>query len=370
MKKILITYASYGSGHKTIANYIKDYIYDEDKYEIKIIDIIDDTGKIVDMSIKAFDYVYNHRMELLFSFCYKSLDNKIIMSLYDIYFKHFIFNNKLKNIYCDFNPDIVISTHSYGSNVAAYLKKQNLINPQIITLVTDYKVHRFWMTSHDKDEIFIVANEIVKNNMIKKGCYTNHIYAYGLPYNEKLRINLLSKELIYKKYNLDSNKKTILFFGGGSSGSEAYLKYLKTLSHVNLNDYQILFVCGKNEKLKNKAEIYSLKYNNIKIFGFINNVYELLDIADIVITKPGGATVTEGLEMCNFMLLIPGIGGQEEYNAKYVVKIKHGVYRKSRLSFLIYLLFKVKNGKYIYDYDKNKINNESLEHIKELINKL
>lgn len=365
MKKILITYASYGSGHKTIAEYIKEYIECDD-YEIKIIDILDYTGKVVNSSLKLFDYVYNHRMETFFSLSYKSMDNLFLLDSYKLYFKLFIQNEKLKKIYTDFNPDIVLSTHFYGSNIAAYLKKENLINSKIITIVTDYKIHRFWMSSYDKDEIFIVANDIVKNNMIKRKCYTNNIYSFGLPYNEKLRINMLPKNQILDKYDI-KDIKTILFFGGGSNGSEAYLKYLKNLAKINL-DYQILFVCGKSENLKNKAEALARNYKNIKVFGFINNVYELLEVSDIVITKPGGATVTECLEMQKFMLLIPGIGGQEEYNARFVKKNNYGIYKKNIFTFHLYVLFNIKKtNNYKNNYNYSKKNNKSLENIKELI---
>lgn len=369
MKKILITYASYGSGHKTIANYIKDYL-GSNNYEIKVIDIMDYTNNIANFSIKMFDYVYKHRLEKSFTFLYKSMDNNLLRKDYIWYFKHFIYNNKIKNVYLEFNPDIVISTHFYGSNVAAILKKAKLINPQIITIVTDYKVHKFWMSSFDKEEIFIVANNYVKNDMIKRNCYSQNIYPYGLPYNIKKVLEMLPKDKIYQKYNINSRKKIILFFGGGSNGSEAYIKYLKVLLKLKLN-YEILFICGNSEKLKIMAEKEAINYQNVKIYGFINNVYELLEIADLVITKPGGATVTECLEMQKFVILLPGIGGQEKYNADFVIKNHYGVMVNYKLTFILFLKrYVINNELYKNIYNNNKIKNESLSKIKKLIEKL
>ncbi len=370
MKKILITYASYGSGHKTIAEYIRDYIKDESKYEIKVIDILDYTGKIVNIDLTLFDFVYKHRMENFFNLAYNFMDNRVLEKNYEFHFKHFVYNNRLRDIFCEFNPDIVISSHFYGSNVASYLKRQGLINPEVITIVTDYKIHKFWMSSGNPDERFIVANEIVKNNMIKRKCYSNNIYSFGLPYNEKLKISILPKERIFEKYNLPKNKKVILFFGGGSNGSDAYYSYLKTLLKVNL-DYQIIFVCGKSEHLKAKASLLEEECDNLTVLGFVTNVYELLEISSIVITKPGGATVTECLEMQKFMLLIPGIGGQENYNAKFVSKNGYGVFRRSKISFMLFLYFYVKNtNKYKMFYNNKKVNSDSLKKIKNLVDSL
>ena len=288
---------------------------------------------------------------------------------YRIFFKRFIINNDLIKIYKDFNPDIVISTHFFGNNIASYLNKKKIINSKIITVVPDYKAHKFWLSSKDSDEIFVVANEIVKNEMIKRGCMSSNIYPFGLPYNEKKLINLASKKSIYEKYNISLNKHIILFFAGGSYGRENTIKYLKILSKLNLN-YEILFICGKNENLEIKTKNMFINNENVKILGFINNIYELIDIADLVITKPGGATITECLEMQKFMLLLPGMGGQEEYNAKFVCKNNYGLLVNNRLTFILFIKKYLKNDLYKNIYNNNKIKNNSLSKIKKLVDKL
>ena len=54
--------------------------------------------------------------------------------------------------------------------------------------------------------------------------------------------------------------------------------------------------------------------------GYVNNVPELLNIADLVVTKPGGATVTECLYFNVPMLFIGKHSGQEKANCKYLEK--------------------------------------------------
>ena len=113
------------------------------------------------------------------------------------------------------------------------------------------------------------------------------------------------------------------------------------------------------------AEKEAINYQNVKIYGFINNVYELLEIADLVITKPGGATVTECLEMQKFMILLPGIGGQEKYNADFVIKNHYGVMVNYKLTFILFLKrYVINNELYKNIYNNNKIKNESLSKIK------
>ena len=60
--------------------------------------------------------------------------------------------------------------------------------------------------------------------------------------------------------------------------------------------------------------------NNVKILEFTNQVPELMSISDLVVTKPGGLTTSESLASHLPMLIINPIPGQEEENAKLLVK--------------------------------------------------
>jgi len=369
MKKILITYVTYGSGHKTIAQYIYDHLTAKG-YIVKMVDILDYTGKVTNATVKAFDFVYNHRLEKTFSFLYGLTDHEAFNKYYKFFLKKGVYNNRIKKIYADFNPDVVISTHFYGSNITAILNKHKVIKSKIVTVVTDYKVHKMWMTSYDKNENFVVANDIVKSEMQKRKCYSKNIYPFGLPFNEKKISQMQPKDQILKMYNINPGRQNILFFGGGSNGVMTYLKYLKKMLKMHLN-YNIIFVCGKSQKLYNEAKRLEKKYPNLVTLGFINNVYELMEVSQMVISKPGGATVTECLEMQKFMLLLPGIGGQEKHNAKFVFKNGYGVYVTSKYLFKKFLLkYNMNPQKFHASFNHKKRENESLKQIENLIDKL
>ena len=124
-------------------------------------------------------------------------------------------------------------------------------------------------------------------------------------------------------------------------------------------------------ELKNISKYYP--NDNIKILGYINNVPEMLNIADLIITKPGGATVTECLYFDVPMLFIGKISGQEKANARYLEKNKC-----ANVCDNVNIMFKnidklLGNDKRLEKY-KNNINkikkNNSMEKLFELINDL
>ena len=81
------------------------------------------------------------------------------------------------------------------------------------------------------------------------------------------------------------------------------------------------FVAGKNKKAEKKAKEYVARYKakNVKVYGFVTNVSDFYQVSDFVVTKPGGAQVTECLYFEKPMILIKSNGGQEIENRRYLV---------------------------------------------------
>lgn len=325
-KKVLITYATYGSGHKTVANYIYDYLKKYSNYEIKVIDLMDYENFVGLVSKKAFEQnVTSNIGSLLFSIVYKLFDSKTTTIPYKQVTKAIFNNKKLTDEIISFNPDLLISSHFFGHIILGMLNKKKLTNCKIMSIITDYKSHEMWLKDEKSIDAIIVSNDIVKNDLIKNRINSQKIYSFGIPIKENFS-NIKNIKELKEKYKVDNDKKTFLFFAGGSSGSAYSYKYFQKLVEEEY-DINIIYVCGKNEKLKHKAEkfIKTNKYKNTHIIGFSNEVNNLLSISDVVITKPGGLSITESLEMKKPMLLIPGVGGQELYNAKFVCQNGYGL---------------------------------------------
>ena len=373
-KKVLITYATYGSGHKTLANYIYEYLNKYSNYEIKIIDLMDYENIIGYISKKAFEQNFKHKTSsLIFSLIYEFMDSKTTTMPYRQITKSVFKNKKLKEDIISFNPDLLISTHFFGNIVVGMLNKKKLTNAKIISVISDYVSHEMWLKDEKSVDAFVVSNDIVKKQLIDENIDVKKIYAYGLPLSERFK-NLGNVTDIKVKYHVNNGKKTFLFFAGGSIGSSFSYDYLKKLLSKQF-DINIIFVCGKNEKLRTKVSNFVSKnnYQNVQVLGFSNEVNNLLNIADIVITKPGGISITECLEMKKPMLLISGNGGNEIYNARFVCKNGYGLNCKTprRLVRAVNNILLRKNMLYNM---KNKLNkyhdNNSVEKIYQLSEKI
>lgn len=320
MKKILLFYASFGGGHLSAANSIKQCI-DEN--------FSDCETKLVDCML----YV-NKPINAISTTAYKEMAKKFPWVWGDLYAhtqkgplarisstSNNLMAKKLLKLLKEYQPDVVISTHPFGSQMVSYLKRKALIECKLATILTDFSPHEQWLVGSDYVDYFFVSHEKLRLELINNGLDSNKIFATGIPLSNRFLMHY-NKEEIKHSFGLDLNKKVILFFGGGEFGlgREVTIKILSAFIH-NLKDHQIVAIAGKNEKMR--EEFNSLveqehAEDSVTVLSYTNQVPELMSISDLVVTKPGGLTSTESLSSGLPMVLINPIPGQEEENAEFL----------------------------------------------------
>lgn len=372
-KKVLIPYATYGSGHKAIAEYIKNYFENTGKYECMTIDILQYALPILGTFTKISNEALMTKLPFVWSLLYYSFDNKLTTYVSSNLTLKIFDNKKLKNEIINFNPDITIATHFWGTDIVNKYNKKGLINSKIVTVVTDYKAHEYWLKALTGIDAIIVSSIEERINLLKRGFKNKQIYTSGIPIIPSMKVNL-DKEKIKKKLKINNNKKTVLFFVGGGNGALLNIVYFKEILKNNY-DCNVLFVAGRNKNAEKLAKELVKKYNskNVNVFEFVTNINELYYISDFVITKPGGAQVTECLLFECPMLLIKSNGGQEIENRRYLIKKGYAKSAFSKASFnnrfkelLLNDKLRAKMKKNISKIEQNK----SMEKLYKIVEKL
>lgn len=321
METILIFYASYGGGHLSAAKSIQNYIVEKcENVDVEMIDCMKyinkpieklTTGAYREMAKKTpklWGKIYSGSQKGLLSVISKD-SNKLMAK-------------KLNKLIQERKPNLIISTHPFSSQMCSYLKKKGLINCRLATVMTDFAMHKQWLIGHEFTDYFFVSNKNMKNDMVEYGVNANKIFVTGIPMSNRFFENFDNTK-IYEMFNLNPEKKVILFFGGGEFGlgKNQTIQVLKSFISLVPN-YQIIAIAGKNEKMKEEFENLVNEYNasnRIRVLGFTDKVPELMHIACLVVTKPGGLTTTETLACGLPMVIINPIPGQEEENAEFLV---------------------------------------------------
>lgn len=359
-KRILLTYAMYGNGHRAIAQYIESYFKEQDpELEIMAIDLLTYSTPILGgISQKVTDF-FLLKFPMGWSFIYNLFDTKISSALASQTSMSLFKNKRMKKVIADFNPDLTISTHFFGSSLIDYYNRKGVIDSKLITVVTDYEAHSLWLKGYKREQAIVVGDKDEVGYLIKKGVDKSKIKAIGIPINPITKSNF-DVEKATKKYGFTGERPICLFFGGGGNGGTLSLPYIRKIIKSNLN-IDFIYVAGKNQDSKDKVDrwISEYKCKNVKTLGFVNNVPELLQICDFVVSKPGGAQSTESLYFKKPIIMINCSGGQEVANYKYFVKNGYG--RRFRTSYMFNKFINEisENPSIIEDMKKNMSKNKN-----------
>jgi processive 1,2-diacylglycerol beta-glucosyltransferase len=116
----------------------------------------------------------------------------------------------------------------------------------------------------------------------------------------------------------------VLIIGGGL-GVGPIPEMVETIAGTS-EPFQLIVVCGRNERLLNEIENIAKRSKVfIKPYGFVDNVNELMDASDVMISKPGGLSISEAMVKGVPVIVNTYIPGQEESNLMFLEKNGVGV---------------------------------------------
>ncbi len=315
--KLLILYVSVGTGHMKAAEALKESIEKQfDGWSVDILDALKYINPIIDKIVVSSYLGALRRSPKLYSKLYTASGTGTSTGIYDIS-KAFnkLLSYRLKKLIKDYEPSAIVCTHPFPMQMLSSLKERKQLSVPSIAILTDYVVHSLWLDSGM--DAFIVASEMMKSEMINLGVPSNIIFPYGIPVSPKFQ-NQANRESLLNELGLD-NKFTVLVMGGGM-GFGNMENTINSLLNCDL-DIQIIAVTGTNKKLKYQLEQSSKNSNkNVLIFSYTDRINELMDISDLLITKPGGMTVSEALVKGLPIFIISPIPGQEEGNASFLIR--------------------------------------------------
>lgn len=249
----------------------------------------------------------------LYGFVYRKQHNKALGGLTQLAL-HRLFYGQTLDIIKQLRPDAIVCTHPFPSTVISRLKRAGLPVP-LCAVLTDYDAHGTWINPEVNK--YLVPTAKVKELLRQRGVASERIEVTGIPVHPKFW-RTHDKEQLRLRYGLKPIP-TVLVMGGGWG----LLDQLDMLRHMAAwrERLQLVFCMGSNAKaLERLSREEQFQHPNIRLLGFTPDIDQWMDVADLLITKPGGMTCTEGLAKRLPMLFYQPIPGQEEENCQYVIE--------------------------------------------------
>jgi 1,2-diacylglycerol 3-beta-galactosyltransferase len=292
------------------------------RFEIDMIDpFIDGSGPFLRWLVYRYNWVIKH-MPRTYGLLFHTTDNRLMIKAAVRTFGRQLRPGIRRGV-GDQPPAGIVSFHPLTNHVTVETLEQLNLHIPFVTVITDMiEVHRFWMTR--QADVVVVPSAEARQLCISKGLDPRRVHVAGLPVGPRFTGPLHGLEKKQLRQRLGLADETTLLLVSGGEGSGRLAAQARALDRAGLG-LQLVVICGRNEKLHRKLEAASWK-GHVHVLGFVENMPDLMQAADAIVTKAGPGTISEALISGLPIFLTGYVPGQEEGNVKFVTGQGVGYY--------------------------------------------
>ena len=218
-----------------------------------------------------------------------------------------------------FKPDVVLCTHFLPLELLGQMRRtRGGVKPLTVSVVTDFEAHALWMDSCV--DLYCVAAQETRVRLVARGAPAECVVATGIPISGRFAVEPDAKA-VRKTLGLRDDLPVLLVLSGGMGPVAEILSALDRVPRP----FQTVVVAGRNEELRRDLAAQDRKHPT-HVLGFASNMHELMAVADLIITKPGGLTSSEALAVGRPLFILNPIPGQEAANSDFL--LEHGAAAK------------------------------------------
>ncbi len=213
--------------------------------------------------------------------------------------------------------DVVVNTHFLPAELIASLRRRGKTAVPQMTVTTDFETHRLWVNA--PTDLYTTATAEGAAYLHHWGVPTGDTAVTGIPIHPAFTRPFDHAATRAKHGLADDGRPVVLQLAGGFGVGPIAKLYQQVLSmDVPL---QVVAVTGRNAK--GRAELSALpvpsRHRGV-VLGFTDEMHELMAVADLVMSKPGGLTTSEALASGAAMVIVNPIPGQEARNSDYLLE--------------------------------------------------
>ena len=230
-----------------------------------------------------------------------------------------VFPSKSRHLFgryvTQFHPDAVLCAHYLPLETLAHLRrKKDGPRPLAVSVVTDFEAHALWM--EPCVDLYCVAAEETKARLVARGAKAEDVVATGIPISARFSSKPDAKAVRLAMGLRDDLPVLLVPSGGFGMGPVGQI--LAELDKVE-RPFQTVVVTGRNQELRQELAAQDRKHPT-QVLGYASNMHELMAVADLILTKPGGLTSSEALAMGKPLFIFNPIPGQEAANSDFLLE--------------------------------------------------
>jgi len=317
---ILFLFSDTGGGHRSAAKAIIEAleIYYPEQVTTEMLDFFEKYGP-PPFDMAAETYAHMAQVPNLWAWGYKLSNGKYRSKLvYDVLWPYI--RNAAKNLVKEHPCDMYVSVHPIiNTPVLRILGADHA--PYMIVVTDMVSTHVFWYNNNAT--LTMVPTQEALRRGLENGMDQARMEVVGQPLSDKFRHPTAPKAQLREQLGWPENLPVVIMIGGGE-GMGPIESVVRAIDRANLN-LMMVIIAGRNENLKRSLQKKPLTTRH-EVFGFVENMPDLMNAADIIVTKAGPGTISEAFTAGLPIVLYTRMPGQEEGNVDYVVDKGAGVW--------------------------------------------
>lgn len=225
-----------------------------------------------------------------------------------IYYLNTLYADSFRRRLSEIRPDLIVCTHIFSAQALTCLRERGFDRTPAVAVMTDYCWSPFW--EETRLDRYYIPSPLLTQQFTSRGIPAEKIVPIGIPASAS---PIRDAERSAARHGLSLREDRPVFLCiGGSMGVGDMVRVCRELAGC-LPGAQILAVCGSNRRLYER--VASLP--GVRAYAYSDEVERMMRAADVLVTKPGGLTITEAAVCRLPMVLTSPIPGGELYNARF-----------------------------------------------------
>ena len=216
-----------------------------------------------------------------------------------------------------FDPDVIVAAEVAACEMAAIARRLELTRAPILSVITDYEAEPIWV--QPEVDAFTVPDESVRAELISWAAPANRISICGIPVDPAFDA-VHDPKAVRLRHGISDKAPMVLLMGGGMGPTRMH-QVVEQLGESN-TPMHIVAVAGKDKRALRRLKRLNVKAPvSLRVVGWTDEVAALMQAARLLVTKPGGLTISEAA-LCSLpVVFFDPIPGAEFVNARRMVDV-------------------------------------------------
>ncbi len=217
-------------------------------------------------------------------------------------------------------PDVVVTTHPMAAPALTSLLHRRKQRLAYYTVVTDFGgVHTWW--TYPFGELWFVPCAVTARHLVRSGIPAERVVEAGYPVHPRFARPTRPAAELRRDLGLEPDRFTALLVGG-AEGVGPLEEIAQALASAPA-PWQLIVVTGRNRALRERLQAQAGRWRiPVHVDGLVEDMPGRMRAADILLSKAGPATLSEGLTCGLPALLISVLPGQEEGDARHFERLR------------------------------------------------